>query len=214
MHEPAPPRLHSPAAERNRQPILEVLQQVLPPAGRALEIACGTGQHAVHFAAALPGWHWQPTDPDAAALASTAAWRADAALPNLAAPRRFDLLADRWPLAEDAGPLDLVFVSNLLHISPWATCAALFQGAATALAAHGVVVVYGPFLVRDVPTAPGNVAFDGDLRQRNPAWGLRWLHDVVAVAAAAGFAEPQVIDMPANNRTLVFRRRPDAEAPG
>ena len=135
-------RLHSPAAERNRQPILEVLQQALPPQGRAIEIACGTGQHAVHFAAALPGWHWQPTDPDSAALASTAAYRADAGLPNLAAPRRFDLLRDPWPVEAGGPPLDLVFVSNLLHIAPWPVCAALFDGAARVLADGDASVLF------------------------------------------------------------------------
>jgi SAM-dependent methyltransferase len=140
----ADPRLHSAAAERNRAPILEVLRQVLPARGRALEIACGTGQHAAHFAAGLPGWDWQPTDPDPAALASTAAWAADAALPNLRAPRQLDVLSANWPVD---GPFEAVFCANLIHISPWPACVALMQGAARCLLPGGVLVVYGPFLV-------------------------------------------------------------------
>jgi SAM-dependent methyltransferase len=199
----ADPRLNSPAAERNRAPLLEVLRQVLPARGRALEIACGTGQHAVHFAAGLPGWDWQPTDPDLAALASTAAWAADVALPNLRAPLQLDVMAATWPVP---GPFDAVFCANLLHISPWPTCTALMQGAARHLAPGGVLVVYGPFLVDGTPTAPGNVAFDADLRARDPAWGLRWLHDVASVAVSAGFVLAEQRPMPANNLTLVFKR--------
>jgi SAM-dependent methyltransferase len=197
------PRLNSPAAERNRAPILEVLRQVLPARGRALEIACGTGQHAVHFAAALPRWDWQPTDPDPAALVSTAAWAADTALPNLHAPLQLDVMAVVWPVE---GPFDAVFCANLLHISPWPTCAALMQGASRHLLPGGVLVVYGPFLVDGIPSAAGNLAFDTDLRARNPAWGLRNLHDVAAAAASAGFLLTEQVPMPANNLTLVFRR--------
>jgi SAM-dependent methyltransferase len=197
------PRLNSPAAERNRAPILEVLSRVLPDHGRALEIACGTGQHAVHFAAALPGWDWQPTDPDPAALASTAAWAADAALPNLRAPRQLDVLSANWPVD---GPFEAVFCANLIHISPWPACVALMQGAARCLLPGGVLVVYGPILVDGVPTAQGNLSFDADLRARNPAWGLRKLHDVAAQGAAVGLVLVEQVSMPANNLTLVFRR--------
>jgi SAM-dependent methyltransferase len=196
-------RLNSPAAERNRAPILEVLRQVLPARGRALEIACGTGQHAVHFAAALPRWDWQPTDPDPAALVSTAAWSTDLALANLRPPLQLDVMAVAWPVE---GRFDAVFCANLLHIAPWPTCAALMQGAARHLLPGGVLVVYGPFLVEGTPTAPGNLAFDDDLRARNPAWGLRRLDDVAAAAASAGLVLAEQVAMPANNLTLVFRR--------
>jgi SAM-dependent methyltransferase len=200
---PADPRLHSAAAERNRGPILDVLRRVLPARGAALEIACGTGQHAAHFAAGLPGWDWQPTDPDAAALASTSAWAADAAVLGLRAPVRLDVTAHVWPVKR---VFDAVFCANLLHISPWPTTAALMQGAARHLLPGGVLVVYGPFLVDGVVTAAGNLAFDADLRARNPAWGLRELHAVAAQAAQAGLALVEQVAMPANNLTLVFRR--------
>ncbi|HEY6134482.1 MAG TPA: DUF938 domain-containing protein [Rubrivivax sp.] len=203
MTPPADPRLNSPAAERNRGPILDVLRQVWPAQGAALEIACGTGLHAVHFAAGLPGWSWQPSDPDAAALASTAARVADAALPNLLTPVRLDVMATPWPVR---GPFDGIFCANLLHIAPWPTCAALMQGAALHLAPGGSLAVYGPFLVEGRPTAVGNVAFDADLRARNPAWGIRWLHDVEAQAGAAGLRLARQVPMPANNLMLVFDR--------
>jgi SAM-dependent methyltransferase len=199
---PTDPRLHSAAAERNRGPILDVLRRVLPARGNALELACGTGQHAVHFAAGLPGWAWQPTDPDAAALASTAAWAADAAVPGLRAPVQLDVMARIWPVQ---GAFDAIFCANLLHISPWPTTPALMQGAARHLVPGGVLVVYGPFLVAGVATAAGNLAFDADLRTRDPAWGLRELRDVAAQAAEAGLSLVEQVAMPANNLTLVFR---------
>lgn len=196
------PRRHSPAAERNRGPILTELLRRLPARGRALEIASGTGQHIVHFAAAMPGWHWQPSDVDEAALASVRALRADAGLPGIAEPLPLDLLAPHpaWP----AGPWDLVLATNLLHIAPWAVCGALMRGAAQGLAPSGLLVTYGPYRVTGEPLQPGNQAFDADLRSRDPAWGLRWLHEVEAVAAAAGLALRERVDMPANNLLLVF----------
>jgi len=199
----ADPRLHSAAAERNRGAILEVLRRVWPAQGAALEIACGTGLHAVHFAAGLPGWAWLPTDPDAGALASTAAWAADAALPNLLAPVRLDVMAVPWPVP---GRFEGIFCANLLHIAPWPTCTALMQGAARHLAADGSLAVYGPFLVEGEPIAAGNAAFDADLRARDPAWGIRWLHEVAAQAEAAGLRLARRVPMPANNLTLVFVR--------
>jgi SAM-dependent methyltransferase len=203
MTPPADPRLHSPAAERNRGPILEVLRRVWPAQGAALEIACGTGLQAVHLAAGLPGWTWLPSDPDPAALASTAAWAVDAALPNLLAPVRLDVMVTPWLVR---GPFDGIFCANLLHIAPWPTCAALMHGAARHLAPGGSLAVYGPFLVEGQPTAAGNVAFDADLRARNPAWGIRGLHEVAAQAEAAGLRLSGQEPMPANNLTLVFVR--------
>lgn len=195
------PRRHSPAAERNREPILAQLRRWLPPGGKMLEIASGTGQHAQHFAAGLPGWLWQPTDTNADALASIAAWRADAALPNLLPPIALDVRAPDWPLA---GAFDAIFCANLLHIAPWPTCAALMHGAARHLVAGGPLILYGPFLVEGVETAPGNLAFDADLRARDPAWGLRQLADVQAEAAAAGFALRERAALPTNNVMLLF----------
>ena len=207
------PRWHSPAADRNKQAIAEVLQRWLPAGGVALEIACGTGQHACHFAAALPGWTWLPTDPDPGAVASTAAWLAEAALPNALAPRPFDVLAADWPsaLPELAARLpDLIFNANMIHIAPWATCAALMQGAAAHLAVGGRLVMYGPYLLDGMAgnhsSSPGNLAFDADLRARNPAWGVRQLAAVLAEAGSAGLQLTARAEMPANNLMLAFER--------
>lgn len=193
---------HSPAAERNRGPILAELLRLLPAQGAALEIAAGTGQHAAHFAAALPGWTWQPTDGDTAALPSIDAWCHG--LPNVRPALQLDVLAPAWPGVPDR--VDLIYAANLLHIAPWAVCAALMQGAARQLAPRGLLVTYGPYLVDGVPTAPGNLAFDADLRARNPAWGLRRLADVEAQARAAGLSLRESVALPANNRLLVWAR--------
>ncbi len=201
---------HSAAAERNRQPILERLQQLLPAQGVALEIASGTGQHAAGFAAGLPRWQWQPSDRQADGFASIAAWCAQAGVTNVRAPVLLDVLAPHWPLTGPAfgAPFDAVFCANMLHISPWATCAALMQGAARHLAPDGQLLVYGPFLEADVPTSPGNQAFDASLREQDPAWGLRPLDAVQARAQGAGLMLHRRIAMPANNLLLVFRRAP------
>ena len=208
---PSAIRQTSPAAERNKGPIVDALLQLLPAQGRLLEIAAGTGQHAVHGAARLPGWTWQPTDPDAAALSSIAAWAARQPARGLRPPLRLDVMADPWPAGiEPDGatvpPWDAVFCANLLHIAPWDCCAALMRGAARVLAPRGQLITYGPYLIEGEPSAPSNLAFDADLKARNPAWGLRWLHAVVAEAEAAGLALAQRQPMPANNQLLVFRR--------
>lgn len=198
------PRLFSAACERNQGPILAALQALLPaPGGRLLEIAAGSGQHAAHCAAALPQWQWQPTDPDDTALASIAAWGAGAAAPNLLAPVRLDVLQQPWPVA---GPFDAVFNANMLHISPPQTAAALMQGAAERLRPGGLLITYGPYQVQGEPLAPGNQAFDADLRRRNPAWGLRWLHELQAEALHHGLRWQQRLALPANNQILVFER--------
>ena len=192
----------SPAAERNKAPILEVLRRLIPPDAAVLEIASGTGQHAAHFAASQPGWQWQPTEADATALAVIAA--RCAALPNVRPPVRLDVLAADWPAG--LGRFDAVYCANMLHISPWPTCAALMQGASRHLTLGGWLVLYGPYLVDGEPAAPSNVAFDADLRARNPHWGLRRLADVVKEARSAGLAFEQRFDLPANNLALVFRQ--------
>lgn len=198
---------HSPAAERNKQPILDVLREVLPPRGTALEIASGTGQHAAWFAAALPGWTWQPTDADEGALPAIAAWTSQAGLANVRPPLLLDVMAPQWPAQglPFAEPFDAVYCANMLHISPWATCAALMRGCARHLAPGGVLVTYGPYLEDSVPTAPGNLSFDQSLRERNPAWGIRRLEDVAREAQRAGLALRERHAMPANNLLLVFR---------
>lgn len=195
---------HSPAADRNKDAILGVMQRLLPPDAAVLEVASGTGQHAAHAAAGQPRWTWQPTDADADALAGIA--RRCAALPNVRPPLLLDVVASPWPLQPDAR-FDAVFSANMLHISPWATCAGLMRGAATHLVPGGQLLIYGPFIVDDAPTAPSNLAFDADLRARNPAWGLRRLPDVIAAAAGAGLDFRERIPMPANNLMLVFQLR-------
>lgn len=197
---------HSPAAERNREPILEALLQLLAPRGAALEIASGTGQHAVHFAAGLPGWSWQPSDPDTGALASIAAWSARSGLPNVRAPLQLDAAAAQWPVNPG---FDAVFCANLLHIAPWTACLGLMAGAARCLSPHGLLLTYGPYKVDGVQTAPSNIAFDADLRARDPAWGLRRLEDVAGAAGDAGLVLRERRAMPANNLLLVFARKRD-----
>lgn len=201
-----PPRC-SAAADRNKAPILAQLQRLLPASGRLIEIAAGTGQHAVHFAAHLPGWTWQATDPSLEALDSIAGWSARHPSPGLLPPLQLDVLAEPWPLPEAASqPINAVYCANLLHIAPWACCAALMRGAARLLAPHGLLITYGPYRVQGLETSPGNLEFDADLRARDPRWGLRWLHEVAAEAAAAGLMLQDQVEMPANNRLLVFRR--------
>jgi len=202
-----PSSLHSPAAERNKQPILEQLLRLLPAQGRALEIAAGSGQHAVHFIAALPGWQWQPSELGAERLEGLGAVR-DALSPALAArlhaPLALDVGAASWPLP--AAAFDLVYCANLLHIAPWEACNGLMQGAARHLRPTGLLITYGPYVVDGVETAPSNLAFDADLRARNPAWGLRRLADVERTAQAAGLMLRERVAMPANNLLLVWGR--------
>jgi Protein of unknown function (DUF938) len=195
-------RWHSPAAERNQGPILAALQTLLPDQGTALEIASGSGQHAAHFAAGLPGWQWQPTDAQAESLPSIAAWCAG--LKNVHSPVPLNVMAPGWPDVPTSA--DAIFCANMLHIAPWPTCAALMQGAARHLTAQGLLLIYGPFIADDEPLAPSNAAFDADLRLRNPAWGLRRLADVQAQAQTAGLRLRQQQQMPANNLLLVFER--------
>jgi Protein of unknown function (DUF938) len=199
-------RLHSPAAERNRGPILAALQSLLPATGTMLEIASGTGQHAAHVAAALPRWQWWPTDAQAASLASIAAWCEG--LRNVAAPQHLDVMSQPWVGVPDQ--LSAIFCANMLHISPWPTCAALMQGASRHLEAGGLLLTYGPFIVDGEPLAPSNAVFDADLRSRDAAWGLRRLSDVTDQAQAAGLRFRERRPMPANNLLLVFDKAAEA----
>lgn len=203
---------HSPAAERNRAPILAVLQKVLPSCGNVLEIASGTGQHAAEFASALPGWQWQPSDVTDESFDSIVAWCALAGARNALPPRLLDVCDARWPIdgAPFEQPFDAIFCANMLHISPWACCAGLMQGAARHLAANGRLVTYGPYLENGVPTAPSNRDFDASLRERHPAWGIRRLEDVAQVAAAAGLHLAARHALPANNLLLVWNRQPSS----
>lgn len=197
------PRQHSPAAERNTAPILTQLQTLLPPRGVMLEIASGTGQHAAALSAGLPGWEWQPTDFDARALASISAWCEG--LSRVRVPAQLDVLSTPWP-SQIPTAVDAIFCANMIHIAPWACTGALMQGAARHLKKEGVLITYGPYLEAATPTAAGNLAFDADLRSRNPAWGLRELAQVALVAKEAGLILRQRIGMPANNLLLVWGR--------
>ncbi|MGJ7535876.1 MULTISPECIES: DUF938 domain-containing protein [unclassified Variovorax] len=203
-----PDLLYSPAADRNRQPILDALTSILGERGTALEIASGTGQHAAWFAAAMTQWTWQPTDADARMLPALASRVAEAALPNLRPPLLLDVMVPQWPSQGPAftqeGKFDAIYCANMLHIAPWATCAALMQGAARHLLPGGSLITYGPYFEDEVPTAPSNLAFDEDLRARNSAWGIRRIEDVAAEANRSGFALRERHAMPANNLLLVF----------
>jgi hypothetical protein len=195
-------RLSAPAALRNREPILDVLRQVLPDQGTVLEIASGSGEHAIHFARHLPHLAFQPSDPDSAALRSIAAWIAESDLTNVRAPVMLDATAELWPIAE----ANAIICINMIHISPWPATEGLIKKAATLLAPGAPLYLYGPYRRKGTPTAASNEDFDASLRGRNPAWGLRNLEDVAALASAAGFASPDIIEMPANNLSVIFRK--------
>ncbi|RQO62016.1 SAM-dependent methyltransferase [Paucibacter sp. KBW04] len=195
-----PAARYSPASERNKQPIGEALLGLLPPQGIALEIASGSGQHVTHFAALLPGWQWLASDPDASALASIPHW-----WPQGPAPLQLDVSQNPWPLPASHSQLDAIFCANMLHISGADSARSLLRGAAQHLRAQGQLIVYGPFIVEGLPTAASNLAFDADLRARNPAWGLRHLSDIEAIAAEQGLHLAQRLNMPANNLLLVFQ---------
>ncbi len=195
-------RRHAPATLRNRDAIAAVLADWLPATGTVLEVASGSGEHIVNFAVTFPALHWQPSDPDPAGLVSIAAWSAEAGLANIAPPLALDASAKGWPV-EDA---DAILCINMLHISEWAATLGLLAGAARLLSSGAPLILYGPYIEPDVPTADSNLAFDASLRARDRAWGLRNVDDVKVAAAAAGlnFAERRA--MPANNLMLLFRR--------
>jgi hypothetical protein len=196
-------RKTAPAAARNRDAILAELRTQLPPTGNVLEIASGTGEHIVHFAAALPHVHWQPSDPDAACRASISAWTAQAAPSNVAPPLALDCLTSGWA---DGLSADAMLCINMVHIAPWAATTGLFAGAADILPVGAPLILYGPFLRADVPTAPSNLEFDANLRARDLAWGLRDLAAVDAAALVHGFVRDTLIAMPANNIMFGYRK--------
>lgn len=199
---------HAPATVRNRDAIAQVLRETLPPSGLVLEVASGSGEHVVHFARLFPALHWLPSDPDPAALASIAAWTDEAALPNIAPPVRLDASDPAsWPV----DTADAILCINMVHISPWAATLGLLEGAGALLPEGGLLYLYGPYVQEGVETAPSNLAFDRSLRERNPAWGLRAVHEVEVAAADRGLSLERIVPMPANNLSLIFRRglRPD-----
>jgi hypothetical protein len=191
---------HAPATARNREPIREVLDRELPATGLVLEIASGTGEHAVAFARAFPTITWQPSDPSPDSVASIAAHRDEAALPNLAAPLLLDITAP-CPLSH----ADAIVCINMVHIAPWEAALALFATAGTILSSGALLYLYGPFLF-DGETAPSNREFDASLRARDPRWGVRDVRDLTAAATSAGLSLRGAVSMPANNHSLLFRR--------
>jgi len=196
-------RWHSAPAARNTAPILGVLERVLPSRGRVLEIASGSGQHVVAFARAFPALQWQPSDMDADLRRSVELHTAEAALTNIAPPLALDVMAQPWPI----DTADALICINMIHVAPWPATNALFAGASRLLARDGAVVLYGPYMRNGRHTAPSNADFDASLRTRDSNWGLRDMDDVVAVARGHGFVLTEVVPMPANNFSLVFRRQ-------
>jgi hypothetical protein len=195
-----PSARHAPATARNREPILAVLRDFLPATGLILEIASGTGEHVSYFAERLPDLDWQPSDPDPDAIASTTAWAEG--IPNIRTPLQLDAAAPDWPISR----ADAMLCINMVHISPWAATQGLFAGAARVLPQGAPLYLYGPYRRADVPTAPSNEAFDASLSARNPGWGLRQLDDVIMVAERTGFRFDRLVEMPANNLSVIFRR--------
>jgi len=227
-------RRSAPAALRNREPIADVLSRWLPDTGLVLEIASGTGEHAVYFAERFPQLTWQPSDVHADALTSIVAWREAARLPNIREPIIIDASSPDWTIEradtilsikmpsdscdtsktpENSG-IDVVLNLNMVHISPWSAAIGLLNGAARVLKRGGALILYGPWLKGDIETAPTNLVFDRQLRELDPEWGLRRVEDFEAEALARGFALEQVRQMPANNLMLLFRKKPPEPAKG
>ena len=195
-------RLYYPATQRNRDAILDVLRGALPRTGLVLEIASGSGEHIVHFAQAFPGLTFQPSDPEEDTRQSISAWTHNCGLTNVLPPVMLDAASDHWPVAK----ADAILCINMIHISPWRATEGLMRNAARLLGEGAPLYLYGPYRQAGVVTTPSNEAFDASLKTQNPAWGLRDLEVVAALAKAAGFSAPEVTNMPANNLSVVFRR--------
>jgi|SRR5579884_324248 len=195
-------RRSAPAALRNREPIAEVLREWLPDSGLVVEIASGTGEHVVHFAERFPALEWQPSDLHVDALASIEACRESSRLNNLRAPLKIDASSTDWPVER----ADALLSINMVHISPWASALGLLNGASRLLPPGGPLILYGPWLKADIETAPSNLAFDADLKSRDPEWGLRSVEDFAAAAEERGLKLEQTRVMPANNLMLLLRR--------
>ena len=196
-------RHYAPATSRNRAPILEVLRRHLPARGLVLEVASGTGEHITHFASVFPDLIFQPSDPDAASRASIDAWTATLGARNIRPALSLDAASECWPLRS----ADVLLCINMIHIAPWEACVGLIRGAGCVLPEGGMLFLYGPFRRDGRHTAPSNAAFDRDLRTRDPAWGVRDIEAVAALAGLHGFAAPLIEAMPANNVSVIFRRR-------
>jgi SAM-dependent methyltransferase len=196
-------RLVSPSAERNKQPIADLLDGLLPGSGEVLEVSSGTGQHVVHFARRMPRLVWRPTERDAECLRSIEAWREAAALPNVRAPVFLNVHDDVWPVP----PMDAALCLNMIHIAPWSATESLLRGAGKTLKAGGLLFLYGPFQRHGAHTAESNAAFDRQLRARDPQWGVRNLEEVSTVAASERLELGEIHQLPANNLGVVFRKQ-------
>jgi len=196
-------RLFAPATTRNREAILAVLERHVARDASVLEIASGTGEHATFLAERLPVSGWQPTDPDAASRASVDAWRRHLAATRVAGALELDVTRRPWPVSR----ADVIVCINMIHISPWEACEALLDGAAEVLVPGGILYLYGPYRRGGEHTAPSNEAFDASLRARDPRWGVRDLEAVEAEASRRGLDLLEVVSMPANNFSVVMRRR-------
>jgi SAM-dependent methyltransferase len=199
---------YSPACERNKDVILDVLREVMPTTGTILEIACGPGQHAVHFASGFPEVKWQPSDIDPTSIASTRAWRDEAQLPNMLDPIMLDATHAEWPIAHANG----IVCCNMIHISPWDVTLGLLDGAARILPDDGILYTYGPYKIGGKHTAPSNEAFDQSLRSQNPEWGVRNLDDVALEARRRGLHLVKTAKMPANNFSVIYKKTPMVDA--
>lgn len=209
-------RQYAPATQRNREPILNVLQQVLPAQGTVLEISSGTGEHAIFFAPHLHPRKWLPSDPDATARASIAAWRDDCPTDNLYPPIALDVRDPVWSVEQDElpealqgfekGEIGAIANINMIHIAPWSACLGLMAGAGRILPPNGILYLYGPYKQNGKHTAASNEAFDQSLRARNSEWGVRDLDEVIAVAQTQNLSLLKVVSMPANNLSVIFKR--------
>ncbi|MBA4764642.1 DUF938 domain-containing protein [Qipengyuania huizhouensis] len=193
----------SPSAARNSAPIADVLAKELPETGLVLEVASGTGEHAVFMAARFPALQWQPTDRDPAALESIASWVRQTGYANLAAPLELDAKEGNWPVVR----ADALLCINMVHISPWAATQGLFERASQVLTTGAPLILYGPSFENGKEAVPSNLAFDTSLRSRDPAWGIRYVSEMDDLAEHTGFVRTARHHMPANNLTLVYRRK-------
>ena len=196
---------YAPATQRNREPILKVLSEVLPQNSKVLEIASGTGEHAVYFASKLPSCHWIPSDINPESRSSIIAWKSDNAIDNLSLPLSIDVTQDNWQSGV-AKEINSIVNINMIHIAPWQVCLGLMKGAGQILSPSGILYLYGPYKSNGKHTAISNANFDRSLRDRHPQWGVRDLEQVVEAAANANLKLQQVIEMPANNLSVIFSR--------
>ena len=199
-------RLQAPAAARNRDAIFDVLKDHIPQHGTILEVGCGTGEHAMWFAPRLKAHHWLPTDTERAHLVSALAWSRHAGVANILTPRRLDILDQPWPLDNLAAEVTTIVAINLVHIAPVEVMEALIREAGRLLPSGGMLYLYGPFKRGGVHTAPSNELFDQSLKMQNPRWGVRNMESATELAVRARLAEPVILDMPANNFSLIFKK--------